>query len=59
VSALRKISEVGEKNPLRGSTATENLWIVNPFHNDWFTGLFNTHPPIQKRIERLEEMAGE
>jgi heat shock protein HtpX len=58
-SALRKISEYSEKSPMRGSSATENLWIVNPFHRDWFTGLFSTHPPIQRRIEKLEEMAGE
>ncbi len=58
-SALRKISEMSERNPMRGSSATANMWIVNPFHRDWFTGLFSTHPPIQKRIERLEELAGE
>jgi heat shock protein HtpX len=57
-SALRKISEIGERNPIRGSPATGSLWIVNPFRADWFSGLFSTHPPIQKRIERLEEMAG-
>jgi len=55
-SALRRISEFAERNPLRGSSATSHMWIVNPFHRDWFTGLFSTHPPLRKRIERLEEM---
>ena len=55
-SALRKISAYAEKRPLRGSSATSHMWIVNPFHRDWFTSLFSTHPPIEKRIERLEEM---
>jgi len=56
-SALRKISRSARQQPLKsGSTATAHLWIVNPFNRDWFTGLFSTHPPIQKRIERLEDM---
>lgn len=55
-SALRKISSITRAHPLHGSSATSNLWIVNPFKQDWFTGLFSTHPPIEKRVERLEHM---
>ena len=56
-SALRKISHYARQQPMRsGSTASSHMWIVNPFRGDWFTGLFSTHPPIQKRIEMLEEM---
>lgn len=55
-SALRRISEFAEKHPLKGSSATSHMWIVNPFHRDWFTGLFSTHPSIESRIEKLEEM---
>ncbi len=55
-SALRSISDNARHHPLRGSSATAHLWIVNPFHRDWFTHLFATHPPIEKRIERLEQM---
>ncbi len=55
-SALRKISEMVKKQPLHGSTATSHLWVVNPFKEDWFTGLFSTHPPIDKRIARLESL---
>jgi heat shock protein HtpX len=58
-SALRKISDCSGKAPMRGPAASENLWIVNPFHSSWFTEMFSTHPPIQKRIELLEGMAGE
>jgi heat shock protein HtpX len=56
-SALRKISEYSGKSPMRGPAAGENLWIASPFRSDWFTGMFSTHPPVQKRIELLEEMA--
>jgi len=56
-SALRKISSHVSEHPMKhGSTATSHMWIVNPFRGDWFTGMFSTHPPIEKRIERLEEM---
>jgi heat shock protein HtpX len=55
-SALRKISEMANRQPIHGSTATSHLWIVNPFKKDWFTTLFSTHPPIAKRIARLESM---
>ena len=56
-SALKKISKTAESTPLKGSSATSHLWIVNPFQKDWFTGLFMTHPDIKNRIERLENMA--
>ncbi len=56
-SALRRISEVTVRGPIRGVSATSHMWIVNPFKQDWFTGLFSTHPPLQKRIERLETMS--
>ena len=56
-SALRKISKYSAEHPMRtGSAATSHMWIVNPFRSDWFTGLFSTHPPIEKRIEMLQEM---
>lgn len=59
-SALKKISEIGRENPMRGgSAATSHMWIVNPFKQDWFTGLFSTHPPVARRIKRLEEMKHE
>lgn len=53
-SALRKIAERSIRHPLKGSAATSHLWIVNPFKQDWFTQLFSTHPPLEKRIARLE-----
>ncbi len=55
-NALKKISQVAKNYPIRGSAATGHLWIVNPLHADWFTHLFSTHPPVEKRIARLEQM---
>ncbi len=55
-SALRKINETARNYPIKGSAATSHLWIVNPFKRDWFIGMFSTHPPVEKRIARLEEL---
>jgi heat shock protein HtpX len=55
-SALRKISQVSMQKPMQGPSATSHLWIVNPFKPDWFSSLFSTHPPVQRRIAKLERM---
>lgn len=61
--ALRKIS--ADHEPLEvANKATSHLYIVNPLKEHveggdqigWFASLFQTHPPIQDRIERLEKM---
>ncbi len=56
-SALRKIS--GDTTKLRAANkATESLYIYNPLkdYRKGFNSLFNTHPPTEDRIKRLEEM---
>lgn len=57
--ALQKIS--GDKAVLQEATnATAHLFIVNPFKGKnfgaWFSGLFDTHPPIAERIKLLRSM---
>lgn len=58
-SALEKISSFVDRNPMRGSSATSHLWIVNPFKGDSFANLFMTHPSTTERIKRLKEIAKE
>ena len=56
-SALRKIA--ADPEPLEvANKATAALWIWNPLrdHRAMMDGLFETHPPIQERIRRLEAM---
>ncbi|MFH1445638.1 MAG: zinc metalloprotease HtpX [Nanoarchaeota archaeon] len=56
-SALRKIEAMAKMRPLKGSNATSHMWIANPFKRDSFGNLFATHPPMEKRIAMLENMA--
>ncbi|MDY0088158.1 MAG: zinc metalloprotease HtpX [Coriobacteriia bacterium] len=56
-SALRKIATDTDKLAV-ANKATESLYIENPLrdHGGGMNALFNTHPPIQERIRRLEAM---
>ncbi len=55
--ALEKLDAYARQIPFRGSPATENLFIVNPFSAKGLMTLFSTHPPIEERIKRLRKMA--
>jgi heat shock protein HtpX len=53
-SALEKISAASRQLPLQASPASAHMFIVQPLlSGESFASLFSTHPPIQKRIERL------
>ena len=56
--ALRKIK--GDPDPLvdYANKATAHLFISTPFRKSHgaFQSLFSTHPPLEERIKRLEEM---
>lgn len=56
-SALRKLSEgnLRTKNDVNPQTA--HMFIVNPLKSGGLENMFSTHPPIQDRIKKLEEMA--
>ncbi len=54
-SALEKIS-MSATSVKRASNATEGLYIANPLKADSIKTLFSTHPPIEKRVERLRSM---
>ena len=56
-SALKKLEAGSQRIPMNATPATAHLFIVNPLHGGGISGLFSTHPPMEKRIARLEEMA--
>ena len=59
-SALRRISGYNEEVPMRDAQpATAHMMIVNPLAGGGFFSLFSTHPPIARRIERLNAMSVE
>lgn len=53
INALKKL-ETHSRPMKRQNTATEALYINNPLKKGKISNLFSTHPPIEKRIERLE-----
>ncbi len=54
-SALRKIA--GDPAQLATATrATQHMFIVNPLRGIGGTSLWDTHPPLEERIKRLDEM---
>lgn len=56
-NALQKLESNVKFRPLRfGSKAAASLFIVNPFSGQALISLFSTHPPLNKRIQRLKEM---
>ena len=57
--ALGKLEQYSAKIPMQADAsgrATAHLFIVNPFEKGFFTGIFSTHPPIQKRVEKLKAL---
>jgi len=51
--ALQKLDAYSKRIPMVASPSTAHLFIVQPLLGMNFGNLFSTHPPIQKRIERL------
>lgn len=56
-NALRRLETAKNEIPMRATPATAHMFIVNPLSGKSFVKMFSTHPPIEERIARLEEMA--
>jgi heat shock protein HtpX len=58
-SALRKLEAFTQRVPMMtAQPTTAHMMIANPFSRGGLTSLFATHPPMEKRIARLEAMVG-
>src|SRR6185369_13726427 len=55
--ALRKLEMANQQIPMDANPATAHMFIVNPLSGSGMMSLFSTHPPLEERIRRLEEMA--
>jgi len=59
-SALKKLDEGTKALPLPPDdrlVAQSHLMIANPFRPQGLARLFSTHPPMEERVRRLEEIA--
>jgi heat shock protein HtpX len=55
--ALGKLEIAAQRIPMEANPSTAHMFIVNPLRRGGVLSLFSTHPPIEERIARLEEMA--
>jgi heat shock protein HtpX len=53
--ALVKIGQYGS-SLRRQNTSTAHLFFANPLKARTFASLFSTHPPVEERVKRLNEM---
>ena len=58
-SALEKLHQSPNRLQLNARPATANLMIANPLSAGGLGTLFSTHPPVEKRVERLKQLAQE
>ncbi len=57
-NALRKLHTASRILPMEeAKPASAHLFIVNPLTGGGLLSLFSTHPPMEERIARLEEMS--
>ena len=54
--ALRKLHNASQQIPLEATPATAHMFIVSPLSGGGIASLFSTHPPMEKRIEKLESL---
>jgi heat shock protein HtpX len=54
--ALLKLERGARQIPMQVNPAASHLFIVNPLSGQAMARLFSTHPPIEERVRRLEEM---
>ncbi|MGD0916429.1 MAG: zinc metalloprotease HtpX [Thermodesulfobacteriota bacterium] len=55
--ALGKLDMAAQRIPMEANPSTAHMFIVNPLRGGGVLSLFSTHPPIEERIAKLEEMA--
>ena len=57
-SALKRLEESNNRQPMQVNPATAQMYIVNPLSDDGVAHLFSTHPPVAERIRRLMSHMG-
>jgi heat shock protein HtpX len=55
--ALQKLETQTKHLPMQANPATAHMFIVNPLAGKSMMSVFSTHPPVPKRVERLQDIA--
>lgn len=56
-SALKKLHMGVAAIPMEANSATAHMFIVSPLTGGGLISLFSTHPPMEERVKRLEELS--
>lgn len=56
-NALRRLHEAPSHYKMNASPQTAHLFIINPLRGNFIASLFSTHPPVEKRIQRLKSLS--
>lgn len=56
-NALRKLQLASRRIPMNANPTTTHMFIVNPLSGGGVIKLFSTHPPVEERVRKLEELA--
>lgn len=56
-SALAKLHNINQRFPMDANPSTAHMFIVSPFSGKAMMKMFSTHPPVEERINRLDEIA--
>ncbi len=55
ISALQKLDNYNHRMPLQAAPTQNHMFIVQPLTGASLSNLFSTHPPTEKRIEKLRQ----
>lgn len=56
-SALRKLHSANQRIPMQANPSTAHMFVVSPLSGGSMLSLFSTHPPMEQRIARLQELS--
>lgn len=56
-SALEKLQLAARRIPMKANPATAHMFTVSPLSGGSLLSLFSTHPPVEKRIQKLKSIA--
>ncbi len=55
-NALKKLEAQAKHRPIQANPQSAHMFIVNPLSGQSLLTLFSTHPPLQARIKKLEQL---